>query len=296
MTRAVFIGECMVELSQDPQGTYTRAFAGDAYNAAVHLKRCAQDIEVQFVTVTSDDDLSGAMRAAWRQEGIDDSLAPAATGHQPGLYMIDIDAGGERRFSYWRGQSAARLWLSAAERCADRLAGADLLFLTGVSLAILPPPDRARALTLLDRPEGLLAFDPNVRPSLWENEAVMRSTIEAAMARADIVLPSGDDAERLWGPAEPSEHVRHCLALGAGEVALTLGAHGCLLTTAGEPPIAIAAEPAKVVDTAGAGDAFNGAYLAARLTGESPEAAARAGLALAAKVIGRRGALPKEAP
>ncbi len=296
MTRAVFIGECMVELSRDPHGTYARSFAGDAYNAAVHLKRCAPSIEVQFVTVTGDDDLSRAMREAWRQEGIDDSLAPAAVGLQPGLYMVEIDAGGERRFSYWRGQSAARGWLSAAERCADRLAGADLLFLTGVSLAILPPPDRARALDLLDRPEGLLAFDPNVRPSLWENEAVMRSVIEAAMARADIALPSADDAERLWGPAAPDEHVRHCLALGAGEVALTLGAQGCLVAIAGGPSMAMAAEPARVADTAGAGDAFDGAYLAARLTGESPETAARAGLALAAKVIGKRGALPKETP
>ncbi|HEY2481662.1 MAG TPA: sugar kinase [Caulobacteraceae bacterium] len=291
MTRAVFIGECMVELSMRPDGTYARAFAGDAYNAAVHFKHCAPVIEVQFATVTGDDELSGVMRAAWRGEGIDDALAPAAAGLQPGLYLVDVGADGERRFAYWRGQSAARLWLSAVERYADRLAAADLLFLTGTSLAILPETDRARALALLDRPR-LTAFDPNVRPSLWQSQKLMRETIEAALARADIVLPSLDDAEVLWGPASAEDHARHCLDLGAREVALTLGADGCLLASADVPVLRIAAEPATVVDTAGAGDAFDGAYLAARLQGENPEAAARSGLALAARVIGQRGALP----
>jgi len=293
VTRAVFIGECMVELAVRPDGAYVRNFAGDAYNAAVHVKRSAPDIEVQFATVTGDDDLSAAMRAAWRAEGIDGSLAPAVTGLQPGLYIVDHDASGERRMAYWRGQSAAKRWFSTIG--ADRFAGADLLFLTGVSLAILPPADRAGALALMDRP-GVTAFDPNVRMALWESEGAMRAAIEAAMTRADILLPSADDLDVLWGAANPAEHLRHCLDFGAGEVALTLGAEGCLVARAGEPPLQVPAPPAKVVDTAGAGDAFDGVYLAARLKGQSPEAAAQAGMALAAWVVGRAGALPNKEP
>jgi 2-dehydro-3-deoxygluconokinase len=298
VTRAVSIGECMVELCARPDGTYARAFAGDAYNTAVHLKRLAPDMEVQFATVTGEDELSAAMRQAWAGEGIDGSLARRAPGLSPGLYMVDADGAGDRRFTYWRGQSAGRRWLTVLETQSDRLAGADLVFMTGVSLAILPPDERGRAIELIDRLKpsiGLFAFDPNIRAGLWESHGAMKEICEAAIARANILLPSLDDAEQLWGKASPEAQLRLGLALGAGEVALTLGAEGCLVATAGGETTRLSATPAAAVDSAGAGDAFDGAYLAARLRGEPPAAAARAGFALAARAIGRRGALPSAA-
>jgi 2-dehydro-3-deoxygluconokinase len=293
VTRVVVIGECMVELRARPDGAYDRAFAGDAYNVAVQLKRRAPDIQVQFATVTGDDGLSADMRRAWRAVGIDDTLSPAIPGLLPGLYAIETDAAGERRFSYWRGQSAARRWL--AELDPARLAGADLLFLTGVSLAILSPGERAGALAFIDRLGArALAFDPNIRPALWENEAAMRATIEGAMDRASILLPSADDLERLWGAGTPDAHLRRCQSFGAREVALTLGAEGCLVAEAGSAAVRLSAPATKVMDTSGAGDAFDGAYLAARLAGASAADAARAGLALAAHVVSLAGALPRE--
>lgn len=296
--RVVSIGECMVELTVRPDGAYERAFAGDAYNTAVHLKRLAPDIAVQFATVTGEDELSAAMRQAWAGEGIDASLARRAPGLSPGLYMVDADEAGERRFTYWRGQSAGRRWLTVLEAQADRLAGADLLFMTGVSLGILQPDERGRAIELINRLRssiGLFAFDPNIRASLWESQAAMKETCEAAIARADILLPSLDDAEQLWGKASPEAQLRLGRALGAGEVALTLGAEGCLVASGDGDTTRLAAAPTVVVDSAGAGDAFDGAYLAARLRGEPPTAAARAGLTLAARVTGWRGALPSAA-
>src|SRR5258708_27941020 len=121
------------------------------------------------------------MRQAWAEDGIDGSLARRAPGLSPGLYMVDTDAAGDRRFTYWRGQSAARRWLTVLEAQADRLAGADVVFMTGVSLAILQPGERGRAIELIDRLKssiGLFAFDPNIRASLWESGAVMREICE----------------------------------------------------------------------------------------------------------------------
>ncbi len=112
MTRVICIGECMVELRAAGADAFARAYAGDAYNTAVYLKRSLPDAQVQFLTGTGDDAISRAMREAWHTEGIDDALAFIVNGGSPGLYLIENDAAGERRFHYWRSHSPARRWFA----------------------------------------------------------------------------------------------------------------------------------------------------------------------------------------
>ena len=293
--RIVCIGECMLELRAEDEERYRRSFAGDVYNTAVYLKRSLPMAQVQFFTCTGDDAISRAMRGAWRREGIDGSLAVSIPHEFPGLYMIETDTRGERSFLYWRGQSAARRWLSRLRERADEvLRGADLVYFSGISLAILTTEERAAGIELLShwrRHVGRIVFDPNVRPSLWSAPQAARETIEAVATIADVVLPSAEDAQWLYGTAVPLEQLTAFGRLNVAEVALTLGAAGCLVleqqvVTRVEAPVA-----AKVTDTSGAGDAFNGAYLAARLRGGTPIEAARAGLLVASRVVAHPGAI-----
>lgn len=292
--RAVLIGECMVELRDAGQGLMSKAFAGDAYNTAVYLKRSAPDAKVQFLTVTGDDPLSQAMRSAWRAEGIEDAPAFTDPDLGPGLYLIELDAAGDRKFHYWRGASAARQWMQRLRAGGgDPLTGADLVYLSGISLAILPPEEREQALLLMQWLRGrvgLVAFDPNLRASLWPDLATARAVIEAAVGLADIVLPSTEDLTLLYGPLSPEAHEAKLWRLGAREIAMTAGAGGAFVVTA-QGRGALTAPAADVLDTSGAGDSFNGAYLAARLNGSSAEEAAAAGLAVAARVVSAAGAI-----
>lgn len=292
MTRVWCIGECMVELRPIGDGLLARDFAGDAYNTAAYLKRSAPELEVQFVSVTGADPLSAAMRAAWTAEGVGDAFAWTAPGKQPGLYLIETDPGGERRFRYWRSESAAKGWLEAliAHGGANLFAEGDLVYLSGISLAILPETARAAALELMRRLKGRvrLAFDPNYRPALWSGESQARRVMAEAIAAADVVLPSQEDLERLYGEADPEAQARRLTAWGVAEGAITAGPGRCLLVGGGWVHGAVATH---VIDTSGAGDSFNGAYLAARLRGETPETAAICGLALAAEVVGAPGAV-----
>jgi 2-dehydro-3-deoxygluconokinase len=301
--RAVCIGECMVEMRQEG-ALYARGFAGDAYNVAVYLKRSFPELAVRFLSATGDDSLSSAMRAAWREEGIDDSLAFTIPGARPGLYLIDLDARGERRFLYWRGESAARQWFAQLEhgRLRAALADADLVYFSGISLAILDAGLQEKAVSFLDELKMhnvRVAFDPNYREALWSDPDRARTVLDLAMRAADTVLPSSEDIATLYGISDADAQLAFLRATGAHDIVVTRGAEGCVLADGSS----LSAAAVRAVDTTGAGDAFKGAYLAARLKGAASESAARAGLAVAARVVTSPGAIvphtishPKDAP
>jgi len=293
--RAVCIGECMVELRQIDGDLYARAFAGDAYNTAVYLKRSAPRLRVAFLTATGDDPLSRAMRTAFAADGLEDTSAFPVQGGEPGLYMIELDAAGERRFHYWRSSSAARHWFTLLMRNggADELMGVDLVYLSGISLAILLDEARDEAIDLLASLKGRVgrvAFDANVRLALWRDLNAARKAILPMIEIADIVRASGEDAALLYGTNEPGAQIDAFRTAGAQEIALTLGAQGCIVVTNGDE-VALPAPAAKIKDTSGAGDAFTGAYLAGRLGVATPLDAARAALKIASRVVSYPGAV-----
>lgn len=297
MTRVVCIGECMVELraGEGAGDTFARSYAGDAYNTAVYLKRSLPQALVQFLTATGDDAASTAMRGAWRLQCIDAELAFTVAGATPGLYLIETDPAGERRFHYWRKDSAAQHWLALLlTRGESALWGADLVYISGISLAILKPEHRTQAIALLARLKGhvgRIAFDPNLRLSLWESPEAARTTIATALRLADIALPSTEDLRLLYEVESPDAQLDLLEARGAREVALTLGSDGCIVSVANKRIRISAVAASQVADTSGAGDSFNGGYLALRLQGGSVQDAAGFGLAVASRVVSHHGAI-----
>src|SRR3954464_5954981 len=286
MTTAISIGECMVELRPVEDGHLKRGFAGDAYNTAVYLKRSAPEIDVAFLTATGDESLSDAMVATWKGEGISDRLVFRIPGERPALYLIETNAKGDRKFHYWRSETPAKEWLRLllAAGGAELLDKADLVYVSGISLAILSYADRQAAIQLLGTLKTKVAFDPNIRPALWKSMDEARHSFEAMAKLSSILLPSRQDYQLMYGMDDPDAQVRFTMSLTEGEIALTCDEDGCRLRV-GDEVVALPTKAVNVVDTSGAGDSFNGAYLAARLKGGEPLDAAKAGLELAARVV-----------
>jgi 2-dehydro-3-deoxygluconokinase len=295
VTRVVCIGECMVELRAVGQDTFARSYAGDVYNTAVYLKRSLPAAHVQFLTATGDDAMSDAMRRRWNEQGLDDELAFSVEGGSAGLYLIETDAFGERSFHYWRRHSAATRWLALLETRGDSvLRGADIVYFSGISLAILEPRQRAAAIDLLQRLRthvGRIAFDPNVRPRLWESTQAAAQSMRAALLACDIALPSAEDLAWLFHVDEPTRQVELLMEMGVSEAAVTVGADGCVIADGDRRIQLPGPRVERVVDTSGAGDAFNGAYLANRLQGSPPEEAAKSALLVASRVVTHAGAI-----
>ena len=288
------IGECMIELSGGEGDVWRMGFAGDTFNTAWYARKILPaERRVAYVTAVGEDPFSKRMVEFMRGAGVETGRIRSVPGRRPGLYAISLE-GAERGFTYWRGESAARTLADDPGWLRSALAGAEMLYFSGITLAILAADRREQLLlTVSERREkgARIAFDPNFRPVLWPDRAAARAAMEAACRTADVALPTFSDEAELFGDASPEETARRIAGWGVEEIVVKNGDEPCLVVAEGVretvPPLA----PDKVVDTTGAGDSFGGAYLAARITGLEPAAAARLGHAVAAEVIGVHGAL-----
>jgi 2-dehydro-3-deoxygluconokinase len=291
MTRILCIGEAMAEIRRDGPG-FAVGFAGDTFNTAVYCRRRLTDGTVGYLTRVGTDPLSAGFLDLARHEELDATPIRQETAHNIGIYTVQTDAHGERSFAYWRDTSAARQLFRHPEDF-TALDAADLLYLSGITLAILSPDARTALLDRLAdlRREGKqVAFDSNYRPKLWQDAETARQVIAQAWTITDIALPSVDDEMALFNDADDAAVLKRLRDLGLRRGAMKRGALG---PVALDPEVAASDFPpaAQVVDTTAAGDSFNGGFLAAWANGSDTAACLSAGHALARIVVSRPGAI-----
>lgn len=294
MTRIVSIGECMIELSGREGATWQQGFAGDTLNTLWYLRALSpSSTRTDYVSAFGDDPFSREQIAFLDENGIGIAESPVIVGRVPGIYAIALDKDGERSFTYWRRFAAARCLADDRRALAASLHGAGLIYFSGITLAILDDHARGELLSMIETARAnhaVVAFDPNYRPRLWPDRDQARAAIRAGYAAASIVLPTFDDEKALFGDAAPAETVERIRHHGPGEIVVKCGDAAALVAVdMGLTPVApMAVDP---LDTTGAGDSFNGGYLAARLAGRNPTDAARFAHSIAAMVIRHYGAL-----
>jgi 2-dehydro-3-deoxygluconokinase len=296
MTGVACIGECMIELKQAQSGSqgglYSRGYGGDTLNTAVYLARLG--VGVDYITALGDDPMSDEMIAGWTAEGVGTQRVARLKGKLPGLYMIQTDDNGERRFFHWRESAAARSLMDLPETgdILNALANYKIVYLSAITLSIYSAQGRTKLIGAIRsaRKHGArFAFDTNFRARGWPDLDVARAVYRDAFEAADIVLASTEDLLPLY----PGESNNGLLArIPAAEVVLKLAEPASVLRVGGVYH-ETKAEPmtTPVVDTTAAGDSFAAAYVAARLAGAEPIAAARAGHRLAGVVVCHPGAI-----
>jgi 2-dehydro-3-deoxygluconokinase len=293
--QVVAFGECMIELQEHADGEARIAFGGDTLNTAVYLSRLG--VETAYMTALGHDPWSQKMRRAWEDEGLGLSLVLTHPERTVGLYAITTDELGERSFTYWRKLSAARAFFECdeAERALSTASRADCLYLSGITLSLFSPTQRARITQLakdVRASGGMVAFDPNYRARLWASVADYRDAVVELAPCISVVLPGLAEEQDVWADRDVDAVVKRWAGWGVGEVIVKDGPRGAYVNGAWRRAPAVEVP----LDTTGAGDSFNAGYLAGRLAGLWQESAADRGALLAAIVVCHRGAIaPRQA-
>lgn len=292
------IGEVMLELRPLAAGErhYGMAFAGDTFNTAIALARLG--VDTGYVTLLGRDRFSDDIVAFAEREGLDMGATRRVDSALPGLYLIENDEQGEREFYYWRQNSAARQTLvsrDSLDHLLTRLQHFDAVYLSGITAAVMGLPAEANFWSLIEelRRQGkILVFDPNYRPRLWPDAATAAAWCERIARHCGWVFPTFDDEKQLWGLDTEKAVLAHYRDLGVEEIVLKCPNALAVVQRGGEIHRLTSSYDGPVVDTTGAGDAFNAGYIAARLQGKEIRNALAAAHDSAAEVIVVSGAIP----
>ncbi|GBF77574.1 fructokinase [Paenibacillus sp. 598K] len=136
----------------------------------------------------------------------------------------------------------------------------------------------------------LIGFDPNYHPALWPEDEDGVAYVRWMIGQADVIKPSDDDAERLFGKDTPDNQLAKFIALGAKLVILTLGREGAIASD-GRETLRFPSLATEVADTTGAGDAFWSGFYTSLIQGDTVETAIRLGFAVSAYKLRSIGAV-----
>ncbi len=298
-------GEAMLLLIADRPGplelaqSFSKRIAGAEINVAIGLSRLGFD--VHWASRLGDDSMGRYLIHTMRAEGVNCEHVRLDAGQKTGFqFKGRVDDGSDPPVEYHRKGSAASM-MRPADIDQPWLQAARHLHATGVFAAISPNAlaTAQRSLELARAAGSSITFDPNLRPTLWPSQEVMRREINALAAQADGVLPGLAEGQLLTGLSRPEDIAAFYRDQGAQWVVVKLGEQGAYFDHAQAGSGYVPACPvAQVLDTVGAGDAFAVGVISGLLDGLELAAAVRRGCWLGARqvqVLGDSEGLPTRA-
>ena len=292
------IGECMLELSGDIKlGSAAKLnFGGDVLNTALYYSRLGGS--VSFFTALGDDDFSFQMINSWNNEDIDTTTVLQIPNSVPGLYAIQTDTSGERKFYYWREQAPIKQLFNeiSQEKLMSYCDKYDHLYFSGISISRW---DDSQLETFVDwlkkfREPGSskqIIFDLNYRVKCWKSSQVCKKYLEKILKFVTIVITTFDDEKLLFNDSEYKQTLDRYSSFKIPIVIIKDGANPTILRKNDTTELIYPTKIAKPNDTTAAGDSFNAAFLAAYNIGKDIKQSIKFAQSFASEVIQHQGAI-----
>ena len=258
----ISLGESMVEFFCDgpisQATTFRRSIGGDTMNTVIAASRLGS--KCGYITRLAEDQFGEYLLNKWKSENIDVSNVKRVSEGFNGIYFISLLPAGQREFIYYRAGSAAST-ASPLDLNPDYIKSARILHTSGISQAISKSSLQTveQAIQLAKKKKVKVSFDPNYRPRLWQKEQALRA-YETILSYVDMLL-ADETYCSLIDKKEPEDLLDYFGDYRIPIVVIKLGSKGAMLKERGHDSKTLGVLDGKVVDTTGAGDAFNGGFL-----------------------------------
>lgn len=270
MLDLIAIGETMVAfIPQEPGALrYVQQFgkkiAGAESNVAIAAAKLGH--ASGWISKLGQDEFGEFVLRELRGEGVDTSCVVRTSEHPTGIMFKQFNAGGESSVTYYRNDSAASN-LSYDDIDEAYIRQARIVHISGITPVLSESCASAveRAISLARSAGVKVSFDPNIRLKLRSAQQY-REALLPILPQCDIILLGQDEGLVLFGCSAPEEIIAALRGLGVENIAVKLGADGAIVADR-DTVLKIPAVKAAVVDTIGAGDAFNAGFLCGVLEG-----------------------------
>ncbi len=285
----VGIGECLVEFSDVSEGQYQVGYSGDVLNALAAAGRLG--LRTGILTALGDDPFLTGLMEVLQGEGIDRSRVVVLENKPNGVYFIHSDEMGVPRFHFLRNNSAARETFTSQrlEDLIDYARSSRALLFSSIPLAVMKGRDQFFEMLRAVKGETILAFDLNVRRKLWNDVRELIGPLDELAPLLDVLFVTDEDDALLFGQRPASEAMEDYARRGFRKIAFRRGGAPTLIKDDSESFGVPVPHVANIVDTTGAGDAFNAGFIAAMLRGHASFECAAMGNATAAASLESRG-------
>ncbi len=259
----ITLGEGLVELSNTQSLVYAdkldKYFGGDTLTTAVAASRLGS--KVGYISKVANDAFKDFLIESWISENLDVSQTKVIEGHN-GLYFVAGHDTGKKQFAYYRKKTAATL-LSDKDIDENYIKTAKCVYATGItqSLSLSAKEAVSKLFKIAKENNITVAFDPNFDPLLWSKEEAIEAYSEIEEYIDIIFLNLKSDSLELWGISSCDKLIEMFLDKGIKVVVLKSKENkGYYVATASETIFTPFYSDIKM-DSTGAGDAFNGAFL-----------------------------------
>ena len=287
------IGEAMIEISNIKNSLYNQSFAGDTLNFCNYLDK--KKLNAFFLSAIGKSEINQSLLDFVKSKNISTKYIKQINQFEVGLYLIKNKDNGEKQFFYWRDESAAKHYFNNIDflNLYKELKNFDYIYFSGITLSIIHISklnNFIKLLRLLKSKKIKIVFDFNIRPTRW-NKKNLNIFLDSVLKLVDICFLSGEDMNYWKNKNNIKSYEQIVRKYKIKHSIFRKNAKFTYVFLNKTRYVFRNKLLKKVVDTSGAGDGFNAAYLSNFIVNNDPVLALKAGSSLGSKIVMKKGAI-----